>query len=111
MPDSRRTTLRALAAALADGTVPLDAGADRDQAEKELLNLRGIGPWTAGYIRMRALGDPDVLLEGDVAVLAGMRNSGATMADSDAWRPWRSYAMHYFWNAKAQRPAPAAVAP
>ncbi|ARF58536.1 AlkA N-terminal domain-containing protein [Streptomyces gilvosporeus] len=111
MPDSRRATLRTLAAALADGTVPLDAGADRDQAEKELLNLRGIGPWTAGYIRMRALGDPDVLLEGDVAVLAGMRNSGATMADSDAWRPWRSYAMHYFWNAKAQPPAPAPVAP
>ncbi|MFF4694591.1 AlkA N-terminal domain-containing protein [Streptomyces chattanoogensis] len=102
MPDSRRTTLRTLAAALADGTVPLDAGADRDQAEKELLNLRGIGPWTAGYIRMRALGDPDVLLEGDVAVLAGMRNSGASMADSDAWRPWRSYAMHHFWNAKAR---------
>ncbi|MFI9051530.1 DNA-3-methyladenine glycosylase 2 family protein [Streptomyces sp. NPDC053427] len=101
MPDSRRATLRTLAAALADGTVPLDAGADRDQAEKELLNLRGIGPWTAGYIRMRALGDPDVLLEGDVAVLAGMRHSGARMADADAWRPWRSYAMHHFWNAAA----------
>ncbi|MFJ9848158.1 AlkA N-terminal domain-containing protein [Streptomyces sp. NPDC101150] len=108
MPDSRRATLRTLAAALAHGTVPLDAGADRDQAEKELLNLRGIGPWTAGYIRMRALGDPDVLLEGDVAVLAGMRNSGARMADSDAWRPWRSYAMHHFWNAAASTGKPLA---
>lgn len=101
MPESRRTTLRTLAAALADGAVRLDAGADRDQAEKELLTLRGIGPWTAGYIRMRALGDPDVLLEGDVAIRAGARRAGAFLEDSEDWRPWRSYAMHHFWNAPA----------
>ncbi|MGP8296934.1 AlkA N-terminal domain-containing protein [Streptomyces inhibens] len=106
MPESRRTTLRTLGAALAGGAVTLDAGADRDEAERVLLGLRGIGPWTAGYIRMRALGDPDVLLSGDVAVLAGMRRVGASTAGlkayAQAWRPWRSYAMHHFWNVPAR---------
>ncbi|SOE09442.1 DNA-3-methyladenine glycosylase II [Streptomyces sp. 2323.1] len=109
MPASRRATLRTLSAALADGTVHLDAGADRDQAEQALLGLRGIGPWTAGYIRMRALGDPDVLLSGDVAVRAGMRRAGsstaALAAHAHGWRPWRSYAMHHFWNVPATEPA------
>ncbi|MEU5729529.1 MULTISPECIES: AlkA N-terminal domain-containing protein [Streptomyces] len=104
MPESRRATLRTLATALADGTVRLDAGADRDRAEKELLGLRGIGPWTAGYVRMRALSDPDVLLESDVAVLAGARDAGARLEDSEGWRPWRSYAMHHLWNVPRARP-------
>ncbi|MEV5987893.1 AlkA N-terminal domain-containing protein [Streptomyces sp. NPDC052051] len=109
MPDSRRATLRTLAAALSDGTVSLDAGADRDEAEKALLGLHGIGPWTAGYIRMRALGDPDVLLTGDVAVQAGMRYAGVEALDAEGWRPWRTYAMHHFWNTAAdRRHAPAA---
>ncbi|WAP59991.1 AlkA N-terminal domain-containing protein [Streptomyces sp. S465] len=99
MPESRRTTLRALATALTDGTVRLDAGAERDRTEKELLGLPGIGPWTAGYIRMRALSDPDVLLESDVAVRAGARGAGARLEDSESWRPWRSYAMHHLWHA------------
>ncbi|RAJ38361.1 DNA-3-methyladenine glycosylase II [Kitasatospora sp. SolWspMP-SS2h] len=103
MPDSRRTTLRTVTGALADGTVRLDPGADRDEAERALLGLRGIGPWTAGYIRMRALGDPDVLLTGDVAILAGMRHAGAEAVAAEAWRPWRTYAMHHFWNAAAER--------
>ncbi|WP_405804567.1 helix-turn-helix domain-containing protein [Streptomyces sp. NBC_00210] len=78
--------LRTLSAALADGSVVLDPGADRDEAERQLLALPGIGQRTAGYIRMRALGDPDVLLAGE-----------ATMGDTEAWRPWRSYAMHHLW--------------
>jgi len=99
MPEARRATVRAVAAALAEGTVRLDPGADRAEAEKELLAVRGIGPWTAGYIRMRALGDPDVLLEGDVALRAAMRSRGLTPAGAAAWRPWRSYAMHHLWAA------------
>jgi AraC family transcriptional regulator of adaptative response / DNA-3-methyladenine glycosylase II len=98
MPDSRRATLRTLATALANGTVRLDPGADRDATEKDLQRLRGIGPWTAGYIRMRALGDPDVLLEGDVVVRAAAHRMGVSLQDAEAWRPWRSYAMHHLWN-------------
>lgn len=100
MPESRRATLRALGAALVGGTLRLDPGVDRDQAEKELLALPGIGPWTAGYVRMRALGDPDVLLEGDAAINAGMLRTGVTPADAHGWQPWRSYAMHHLWNSK-----------
>ncbi|MFD4035193.1 DNA-3-methyladenine glycosylase 2 family protein [Streptomyces sp. NPDC058637] len=73
--------LRGLAGALADGTVRLDAGADRDEAEQALLRLPGIGPRTAALIRMRALGDPDVDPHG---------TPGA-----DRLRPWRSYAARH----------------
>lgn len=99
MPDERRATLRTLTAALAEGTIALDPGTDRDESERRLLALPGISPRTAGYIRMRALGDPDVLLPGDAAVQAGMRRTGSTTADAEGWRPWSSYAMHHFWNA------------
>lgn len=98
MPESRRAALRTVMAALADGVVTLDSGADRDEAEAALLALRGIGPWTAGYLRMRALGDPDIFLIGDVGVREGLRRVGATPADADRWRPWRSYALHHLWN-------------
>ncbi|MFD7067121.1 DNA-3-methyladenine glycosylase 2 family protein [Streptomyces sp. NPDC059913] len=69
--------LRALAAALAEGEVRLDAGADREEAERALLRLPGFGPARAALVRMRALGDPDVDPE---------RWPGA-----ECWRPWRSY--------------------
>ena len=96
MPRARRGALRALAAALAEGGLVLDAGADRDEAEKGLLSLPGIGPWTAAYIRMRALGDPDVLPPGDVALRQALARKGDP--DTVAWSPWRSYATHLLWN-------------
>lgn len=98
MPESRRATLRGVMAALADGKVRLDHGAEREDTERALLSLHGIGPWTAGYLRMRALGDPDVFLPGDVGVRQGLRRVGATVEDADAWRPWRSYAVHHLWH-------------
>ncbi|MEO3781844.1 AlkA N-terminal domain-containing protein [Actinocorallia sp. B10E7] len=96
MPRARRETLRTLAEALTAGDLVLDTGADRDDAEKSLLSLPGIGPWTAAYIRMRALGDPDVLLPGDVALNRALARVGHP--DPAAWAPWRSYATHLLWN-------------
>ncbi|MFI9586828.1 AlkA N-terminal domain-containing protein [Streptomyces sp. NPDC052236] len=93
---ARRATLRTLAAALAAGAVTLDPGADRDETERQLLALPGIGPWAAGYIRMRALGDPDVYLAED----------GAARADAEGWRPWRTYAMHHLWAGPLRRWTP-----
>ncbi|MFD5627647.1 DNA-3-methyladenine glycosylase 2 family protein [Streptomyces sp. NPDC127072] len=107
LSETRRDTVRTVARALADGTIGLDAGADRDEAEKALLGLRGVDPRIAGYVRMRALGDPDVLLTCDPVVRAGMRRAGAEPVDAEAWRPWRTYAMHHFWNAAAERLVPA----
>jgi AraC family transcriptional regulator of adaptative response / DNA-3-methyladenine glycosylase II len=103
MPAARRRTVRALAAALADGSLTLDAGADRDVALARLRKLPGIGPWTAGYVALRALGDPDVLLSDDLAVRRAARALGlpddptALRARAEAWRPWRSYATHHLW--------------
>ncbi|MEU0004377.1 AlkA N-terminal domain-containing protein [Streptomyces sp. NPDC006314] len=73
--------LGALAAALADGTVRLDPGADRDDAQQALLTLPGMDPATVATVRVRALGDPDVAPPG--------------VAVPDAWRPWRSYAVRH----------------
>ena len=98
MPESRKRTLRTISGALADGSVRLDPGADRDQAQRELLALRGIGPWTAGYLRMRALSDPDVLLPGDVVIKSAVKRAGLDAAATEAWHPWASYAIHYLWS-------------
>ncbi|MBO8194447.1 helix-turn-helix domain-containing protein [Streptomyces oryzae] len=107
MPESRRRTIRTVAAALADGTVVLDPGADRAETERALLALPGVGPWTAGYMRMRALGDPDVFLPGDVGVRHGLALAGADAAHAGQWRPWRSYALHHLWHATGLTPPPA----
>ncbi|MER5768199.1 AlkA N-terminal domain-containing protein [Streptomyces sp. NPDC001985] len=97
LPGDRITALRTLAGALAEGTLTLDPGADRDATEDALRNLPGIGPRPAALIRMRALGDPDVLLADDPAVRAGLRRTGAGPAGpaGEKWRPWRSYATHH----------------
>ncbi|MFD7642568.1 DNA-3-methyladenine glycosylase 2 family protein [Kitasatospora sp. NPDC059795] len=105
MPQARRRALLGLCAALADGTVRLDPGVDREQAAADLLALPGIGPWTVGYLRMRALADPDVFLPTDIGVRDGLRALGEsgearTAAErSAAWAPWRSYALHHLWSA------------
>jgi AraC family transcriptional regulator of adaptative response / DNA-3-methyladenine glycosylase II len=103
MPRARARALVGLAAALASGDVPLHPGADRSNASARLLELPGIGPWTASYIGMRALSDPDVFLPTDAGVLRALRtlgfpggSSGAS-ALAEAWRPWRSYAVHHLW--------------
>jgi AraC family transcriptional regulator of adaptative response / DNA-3-methyladenine glycosylase II len=71
----------ALAAALADGAVRLDPGADRDDAERALLAVPGLDARTVAVVRTRALGDPDVAPPG--------------AAVPDTWRPWRSYALNH----------------
>jgi AraC family transcriptional regulator of adaptative response / DNA-3-methyladenine glycosylase II len=96
MPLARGRALVTLASALASGDISLDPGADREEAGARLLALPGIGPWTAGYIRMRALSDPDVFLPGDVGVVRALRQLGSPTA-AERWRPWRSYATHHLW--------------
>ncbi|WP_210502564.1 AlkA N-terminal domain-containing protein [Nocardioides xinjiangensis] len=97
MPRARGRALVGLAAALADGTVLLDRGPDRDDVRRALLALPGIGPWTADYVAMRALGHPDVFLPTDLAVRRVLAGLGGD-ADPDRWRPWRSYALMHLWN-------------
>ena len=105
MPERRKATLRAVSAAVRDGLVDLDAGADRERTRSNLLALPGIGPWTVEYVAMRALGDPDAFPAGDLGVLHGLRalgvEAGAREAErrSQAWRPFRSYTVLRLWGA------------
>ncbi|MET1058623.1 MAG: Ada metal-binding domain-containing protein [Nocardioides sp.] len=102
MPRSRGRALVGLATALASGEVALDRGPDRDDVRRALLELPGIGPWTADYVAMRALAHPDVFLPTDIGVRNALTGLGhdpaAVVADSAAWRPWRSYALMHLWN-------------
>lgn len=105
MPRARAQALTGLAAALASGTIRLHPGADRDQETARLLALPGVGPWTATYIRMRALSDPDAFLPTDAGALKALRRLGAPPGAAERWHPWRSYALHHLW-ATIEQPTP-----
>ncbi|GAA2147496.1 AlkA N-terminal domain-containing protein [Nocardioides koreensis] len=102
MPRARGRALVGLAQALASGDVALDRGPDRDDVRRALLELPGIGPWTADYVAMRALAHPDVFLPTDVGVRNALTRLGhdpvVASSRQDAWRPWRSYALMHLWN-------------
>ena len=82
----------------------MSAGADRDEARRRLLEIPGIGPWTAEYIAMRALADTDAFPATDLGVLHGLAALGIpagarSAADrSSRWRPWRAYAVQHLWS-------------
>jgi AraC family transcriptional regulator of adaptative response / DNA-3-methyladenine glycosylase II len=101
-----------LAAAIADGSLVLDAGRDPADLRAALTALPGIGPWTAGYLAMRLLGDPDELLTSDLGVRRGAELLGLpATADGLAargahWTPWRSYAASHLWRVAATNPTP-----
>ncbi len=107
MPRARRATVLALVAALADGTIELGIGADRERARHQLAGVTGIGPWTLAVISMRALGDPDAFPATDMGVAKGAAalglptTSGALLAHSRRWQPWRSYAVQYLWATRS----------
>ncbi len=102
MPRARGRALVGLSAALAAGDIDLGGGADRGDVRVALLDLPGIGPWTADYVAMRALGHPDVFLPTDLGVRAALRGLGrdptraAELAEE--WHPWRSYALLHLWH-------------
>ncbi len=104
VPRARAHALVALARAIATGDLVLDVGADRAEAERRMLALPGIGPWTAAYVRMRALGDPDAFLPDDLGVvralaaLGGPRTAAGAAARAERWRPWRAYAVVHLWH-------------
>lgn len=101
MPQSRARTIIDLSQAVADGKLKLDPDVDRGAVREQLLGMRGIGPWTADYIVMRALADPDVLLTTDLVLRRELERRRITEADSERWRPWRSYAGMHLWRATA----------
>ncbi|GAA1127414.1 DNA-3-methyladenine glycosylase family protein [Citricoccus alkalitolerans] len=102
--------------ALADGELTVHAGVEPDVLRRELLARPRIGPWTAAYVAMRVLREPDAWLDGDVALLAGARAAGllepgltgaaahrSLAVRATDWSPWRSYAAMHLWQPAGRR--------
>jgi AraC family transcriptional regulator, regulatory protein of adaptative response / DNA-3-methyladenine glycosylase II len=99
---------------LADGELAIDPGSDRSELRARLLALPGIGPWTADYVAMRALCDPDAFLPTDLGVRRALQRLGArepalragctareATRRAERWRPWRAYALQHLWGTLA----------
>jgi len=95
---SRQRTLRALASAAATGRLSLDPGADPAETAARLAELPGIGPWTIGYIMLRAGADPDAFPPGDLGLRRALAQLGAAPEHFGRWRPWRGYATIHLWT-------------
>jgi AraC family transcriptional regulator, regulatory protein of adaptative response / DNA-3-methyladenine glycosylase II len=104
MPLARGRALVGLASAIERGELVLDGGAERGEVIRTLLGLPGIGEWTAGYVAMRELRDPDAFLPGDAGVRRGLVSLGCDGSPSsvaglaDRWRPYRAYALAHLWS-------------
>lgn len=105
-PASRVSTILGAAEAMASGQLQLDLGLSTEELTARLVALPGIGPWTAGYVAMRVLGNPDILLSTDLvmqqsAAHLGLPSTAAGLARHGAsWAPWRSYAGLHLWRAR-----------
>jgi len=103
-PAARIRTIVDVAARLASGELVVSSDRERHDLEARLLEIPGIGPWTAGYVAMRVTGAPDVLLTGDLALRNGAANLGLPHTPRELaaygarWAPWRSYASMHLWR-------------
>jgi AraC family transcriptional regulator of adaptative response / DNA-3-methyladenine glycosylase II len=100
MPEARAAAVIAIAQAIDRGAVDLEAGADPERAQAALVDLPGIGPWTAAYVAMRALSWPDAFPAGDLVIrrALGAATPRAADARTAGWRPWRAYGVMHLWN-------------
>lgn len=110
MPRARVETLFRLCHVLAAGDVVLDGSANQDDTLRALLSLRGIGPWTASYVAMRALGDRDAFLPTDLGIKHAFARLGepndpkSISTRAERWCPWRAYANFHLWSSLANAP-------
>ena len=97
---ARAKTIIALAQAVASGKLNLEAGAHPENTITRLTAIPGIGAWTAHYIAMRALRWTDAFPKTDLVLRKNLGGVSANIAEemSQAWRPWRSYAVLHIWN-------------
>ena len=101
---ARAETIRTVAHALLDGRVDFKSERTLDDVIARWTALPGIGPWTASYIAMRALGRPDAFPAEDLVLQRALPNDGSRLsakalsAQAEAWRPWRAYAAIHLWR-------------
>jgi AraC family transcriptional regulator of adaptative response / DNA-3-methyladenine glycosylase II len=111
-PVSRVRTILGVAETIAAGGLSLDVATPVDEFTARLVALPGVGPWTAGYLAMRVLGSPDVLLTSDLVVLQSAAHHGmpatarSLAAHGERWAPWRSYATMHLWRARPPKARP-----
>lgn len=111
LPRARGAAISSLAAAVAKEDLVLDASRGLDDTIHKLGRLPGVGEWTAQYIAMRALREPDAFPATDLGLRRALADSSGALAGSrlleiaEAWRPWRAYAAMYLWMSEA-KPAP-----
>lgn len=106
-PAQRIRSITAVAAALATGDLTLHQGRTAAELRRDLLALPGIGPWTADYVTMRLLADPDILLNTDLVVRRGAARHGIDLSDTARWSPWRSYLSMQLWRSELRARAAA----
>ena len=105
----KAATIATAARRIADGALDLNAlrRAPGDEAQATLESLPGIGPWTASYVRMRALGDRDAFPAADLGVIKALAAVGVDRrsipAMAERWRPWRGYATIHLWESLSRR--------
>jgi 3-methyladenine DNA glycosylase/8-oxoguanine DNA glycosylase len=105
MPAKRIETIKALARVVADGQLPLRTNVPIDEFVAQLTRIPGIGDWTAHYIAMRALGEPDAFPAADLGLIRALQQGDKrptpkqVLKRAENWRPWRAYAAIYLWNA------------
>jgi len=100
LPGARAETIRALARAVCDGQISFEDVVDSEQLLARLCEIPGIGRWTAQYIAMRALGEPDAFPSGDLGLMRALALGSTRDLEqrAETWRPWRAYAALYLWQ-------------
>lgn len=106
---ARAETIRAFARAVCEGKIRFDGIVDSDVFLARLCEIPGIGPWTAQYVAMRALGEPDAFPSGDLGCLHALNLTSARELElrAESWRPWRAYAVMYLWRMAGDAKLPA----
>jgi AraC family transcriptional regulator of adaptative response / DNA-3-methyladenine glycosylase II len=100
LPKARAETIRSLARAVSDRRIDFERVSDSVEFLNRLREIPGVGNWTAQYIAMRALGEPDAFPFGDLALRRALKIESARELErrAESWRPWRAYATMYFWS-------------
>jgi AraC family transcriptional regulator, regulatory protein of adaptative response / DNA-3-methyladenine glycosylase II len=113
LPGARARSIQGLSQAVRDGKITFSGVANVSDFLQQLRKLPGIGQWTAEYVAMRALNEPDAFPASDLGLLraSGLDDPRKLQACAEAWRPWRAYAAMYLWQAEpvADRPSHTAV--
>jgi AraC family transcriptional regulator of adaptative response / DNA-3-methyladenine glycosylase II len=104
LPAARAETIRRLAGAVERGELAFGAVADPALWMERFRALPGIGEWTAQYVAMRALGEPDAFPAGDLGLLRASGAAGPKQLEllAEQWRPWRAYAAMYLWQTEKE---------